>query len=153
MLWRIDNEQKEFARWTAGFGVPSNQNVRIENDPHPRAVPHMIDGFIDLSVDILISDVSDLLCPAIKECLKLLRNGQAITRRRNLLRRNRSDADFLVGANWSAQELLDSGLHALWQVAGPLDGDIRHTRHILFNPIVPRDGYEPRAWAPVAPDR
>jgi hypothetical protein len=59
----------------------------------------MIDGLIDRRVDVLVSDVCDLLCPAIKECLKLFPNRQAIPRRRNLLRRNRGDANFLVGAN------------------------------------------------------
>jgi len=73
-------------------------------------MPHMIDGFIDCRVDVLISDVSHLLHPVVKECLKLLRNRQAIPRRRNLLKRNRGDADFLVGADRSAQKLFDSRL-------------------------------------------
>ena len=48
--------------------------------------------------------------PVVKERLKLLRNRQAIPRRRNLLKRNRGDADFLVGADRSAQKLFDSRL-------------------------------------------
>ena len=73
-------------------------------------MPHMIDGFIDCRVDVLISDVSHLLRPVVKECLKLLRNRQAIPRKRNLLKRNRGDADFLVGADRPAQKLSDGRL-------------------------------------------
>jgi hypothetical protein len=89
-------------------------------------MPHLINGLIDRCVDLLISDVSDLLCATIEESFELSRSRHAIPRRRDLLWRNGGNADLLISADWSAQELLDSGLHALWQIARLAVDNIGH---------------------------
>jgi len=74
-------------------------------------VPQTINGFIDGRINLLVGDLSDFLCPQVKTYFKLLGHRLATHRRRNLLRRNRGNTDFLIGADWPAEELFDGGLH------------------------------------------
>jgi len=86
----------------------------------------MINGFIDGRVHRFVGNIPDFFSPAVQECFESLRYIRTIRRRRNLLRGNGSDADFLVGTDWSAQKLFDGGLDALWQVACLLNRDVLH---------------------------
>ena len=83
----------------------------------------MIDTLINRSVDLFITNVSDLRCAPVQEILELLGHDCAVLGGRNLPRRNGHDADFLVGPDRPAQELLDGGLHARWQIGGLLSRD------------------------------
>jgi len=74
----------------------------------------MIDGFIDGSVNLVVRDISGLLRAPVEELFEILGNRCAIPGRMDLLRRNGNDAYFLVAVDGSAQELLNSGLHASW---------------------------------------
>jgi hypothetical protein len=84
----------------------------------------MIHGFIDRGVNRLIRDISDLFCAPVQERFEPLGGRCTILGWRNLLRRYSHDADLFVGVDRPAQELLDSGLHASWQLAGLLNRDI-----------------------------
>ncbi|HEY7392844.1 MAG TPA: hypothetical protein VH640_30265 [Bryobacteraceae bacterium] len=69
------------------------------------AVPHMINGFVNSSVDFLVVDIPYLRCAAIEKRFEPSGERRAIFRRWNLLRRNRGNTDFLIGPNWPVQEL------------------------------------------------
>lgn len=86
----------------------------------------MIKSFIDRSINLLIGDILPLFCASIQEPFQASCDRQSILGRRDLLRRNRSDADFFVGINRPAQQLLDSGFHARRQLTGFLNRDILH---------------------------
>jgi hypothetical protein len=86
----------------------------------------MIKSFIDRSINLPIGDILRLVCASIQERFQASCNRQTILGRRDLLRRNRSDADFFFGINRPVQQLLDSGFHAWWQLAGFLNQDILH---------------------------
>jgi hypothetical protein len=85
----------------------------VSFDETSAAVPRMINGFIDGSVNLFIRDISGFLRAPVQELFELLGNRRAIPGRMDLLRRNGSDAHFLVGVDGAAQELLDRRLHAL----------------------------------------
>jgi hypothetical protein len=84
-------------------------------------VAHAIDSLIDRGVDLFIANVSNLRCAPVQEILELLGHDCAVLGGRNLPRRNGRDADFLVGRDHPAQELLDGGLHSGRQIARPLN--------------------------------
>jgi len=86
----------------------------------------MIDGVIYGTVDFFLRNINGLLRAPIQELLEFLGDCGAIAGWGDLLGRNGYDADFLVGLDGAAQELLYGGLHALRQVAGFLAGDISH---------------------------
>jgi hypothetical protein len=73
----------------------------------------MIHGLINRSANLLIRDIFDLFRAPVQERFELLGDRRTILRRRNLLGWNGSDANFFVGANLPAQELLNGGLHDL----------------------------------------
>jgi hypothetical protein len=86
----------------------------------------MVSRLIERGVNLLIGNVSDLFGPQVQECLELLGDCCAIFSRRDLLGRNGYYADFLIGVDRPAQQLLDSSFHVLRQLAGPLDRDVLH---------------------------
>ena len=63
----------------------------------------------------------DFRCSPVQECLELFGHRRPAIGGRNLLWRNGSDPDLLVGVDQPALELLESGFHTLWQLAGPLN--------------------------------
>jgi hypothetical protein len=77
-------------------------------------VAHVIDGLINRSVDFFVTNVPDPRRAPIQEILALLGHNCAALGGRNLLRRNSHDADFLVGRDWPAQDLLDSPVPDRW---------------------------------------
>jgi hypothetical protein len=91
----------------------------------------MIDGIIDGTIQLLVRDVRGLPRAPIQEFLEFLSDRGAIAGRRDLLRRDGHNADFLVGVDGAAQELLDGGLQALREVAGFLARDISHGGYFL----------------------
>jgi hypothetical protein len=86
----------------------------------------MIHGVIDRSINLLIGDILGLFYPSIQKRFEVSCDRQTILERRDLLRRNSHDADFFVGFNRPAQQLLNIGFQAWWQLAGFLNGDILH---------------------------
>jgi hypothetical protein len=99
----------------------------------------MANGFIDRAINVLVGDIFSLLCAPVQELLKLSGNRSTIRGGWELLRRNSRDTNLLVGANRPAQELLNSGLHTLWQLARLLDRDILHGVNILSITRHPRE--------------
>lgn len=81
----------------------------------------MLDGFINCSVDFPGRNTANLCGTAVEECLELSSNGCPAFRRRNLLRRNRHNADLLVRSNRTTQELFYGGLNGVRQFTGFLD--------------------------------
>jgi len=96
-------------------------------------MPHMMDGSIDGTVQLFTRKVPGFPGTLVQELLKDLSDCGAIAGWGDLLGRNGYDADFLVGLDGAAQELLYGGLHALWQVVGFLVRDIPHTGCFLHS--------------------
>jgi len=86
----------------------------------------MIGRFIHRGIDFSIGNILGLFCASIQERFEVLCNRRPILGRRDLPQRNSHDADFFVGVNRPAQQLLDGGFQAWWQLAGFLNRDILH---------------------------
>jgi hypothetical protein len=82
----------------------------------------MINSFIDRGINLQIGDIPGLFSASIQERFEALCDHRTIPGRRNLLRRHSDNADFFVGGDRSAQQLLDSGFHARRQLAGKIAG-------------------------------
>jgi hypothetical protein len=93
----------------------------------------MSSGFIDRGINLQIGDVPGLFRPPIQKRFEVLCGRRAIPGRRNLLRRNSSNANFFVGVNRPAEQLLDSGFHARRKLAGLLNRDILHRVIVHFD--------------------
>jgi hypothetical protein len=76
-------------------------------------MPHMANGLINHTINVLVGDIFSLLCAPVQEFLELSGNRSTILGRWELLRRNSRDTNLFVGADRPAQELLNSGLQTL----------------------------------------
>jgi hypothetical protein len=85
-----------------------------------------MDSFIDHCVDLIFGNVAHLFGTPIEERFELFDVGLPGTARYNPLRRNRHDADFIVGADWPAKELFDRGPEGRAHFSGLLNRNVGH---------------------------
>ena len=70
--------------------------------------------FLDCSVNLVVWDTLDFFRASVQEHFEFPSDRGPISRRRNLLRRKGDNADFLIGINRPAQEMLYGGFDVVW---------------------------------------
>ena len=104
-------------------------------------MPCLMNRFINCGVDLLIPKIYDLFGASVKICIETANKFSPVSRRRDLLWRNGSDADFLVRGDRPSEEPLDCGLDEKGQFACPLNRDVLHgVNRFLFLCYQDRDG-------------